>query len=205
MPIPAQDTTTRDDLGMLAVLEALTESEQVTQRELSRQTGLNLKKVNYCLHRLLEKGHVKFQRALNNPDKRAYLYILTPTGLKEKSRLTYGFMKMTIGYYNRVEEKLEECLASMGEAGVRRIALFGASEAARIVMSVVHQDGIEVVAVADDGFDGEAFGGVPLVSEQELKTLVLDGVLITVLNDLDVADLRLRELEVPESKVWHLS
>ena len=68
MPIPPQDTTTRDDLGMLAVMEALTEGGRVTQRELSRQTGLNLKKVNYCLHRLLEKGHVKFQRALNRPD-----------------------------------------------------------------------------------------------------------------------------------------
>jgi DNA-binding MarR family transcriptional regulator len=205
MSIPTQDTTTRDDLGTLAVLEALTQGEQVTQRELSRQTGLNLKKVNYCLHRLLEKGHVKFQRALNKEDKRSFLYILTPAGLKEKSRLTYRFMKMTIGYYNRVEEKLQECLGSMSEAGVRRIALFGASEAARIVVSVVRHDGIEVVAIVDDSFDSDVFSGVPLVSEEELKTLELDGVLITVLNDLDIADLRLRELGVPESKVWHLS
>ena len=205
MSIPTQDTTTREDLGMLAVMEVLTDGERVTQRELSRQTGLNLKKVNYCLHRLLEKGHVKFQRVLHKQDKRAFLYILTPAGLKEKSRLTYRFMKMTIGYYNRVEEKLQDCLGAMGEAGVRRIALFGASEAARIVLSAIQQDGIEVVAIADDGFDGDAFGGIPLVAEDTLDSPDWDGVLVTGLNDLDEADRRLRELGVPESKVWHLS
>ena len=65
MRIPKQDATTREDLGMLAVMEALADKEAVTQRELSRQTGLNLKKVNFCLHKLLEKGHVKFNRVLH--------------------------------------------------------------------------------------------------------------------------------------------
>ena len=94
----------------------------------------------------------------------------------------------------------------MGEAGVQRIVLFGASEAARIVLSVVEQDdGIEVVAIADDSCDGVAFGGVALVPEDGLDSPAWDGVLITALNDLDGADSRLRELEVPESKVWRLS
>lgn len=34
-----QDSATREDMGMLAVLEALAAQEQVTQRELSRRTG----------------------------------------------------------------------------------------------------------------------------------------------------------------------
>ena len=68
-------------------MEALEAGERVTQRDLARVTGLNLKKVNYCLRKLLEKGHVKFQRARRNPDKRTYLYILTPAGLRAKSHL----------------------------------------------------------------------------------------------------------------------
>ena len=130
---------------------------------------------------------------------------MTPAGLKEKSRLTYRFMKMTIGYYGRVEEKLQECLASMREAGVRRVALFGATEAARIVVSAVQQDEIEVVAIADENSDSDAFAGVPLVSELGLRFLEWDGVLITVLNELDDAAERLTELGIHESKVWHLA
>ena len=47
---------------MLAVMDALADQEQVTHRELSRKTGLNLKKANYCPRKLLGKGFVKFQR-----------------------------------------------------------------------------------------------------------------------------------------------
>ena len=110
MDLIKRDSETREDLGLLAVMDALADQEQVTQRELSRRTGLNLKKVNYCLHKLLEKGHVKFQRVVNNPDKRAYLYILTPAGLKAKSHLTYRFLKYTLDFYNQVEAKLQQSL-----------------------------------------------------------------------------------------------
>ena len=100
MEILRQSSATREDLGLLAVMDALEERDEISQRELARVTGLNLKKVNYCLHKLLEKGHVKFQRVRDNPDKRSYLYILTPAGLKAKSRLTYSFLRFTFDFYN---------------------------------------------------------------------------------------------------------
>jgi hypothetical protein len=46
MDILKQNSTTRDDLGMRAVMDALAEEEEVIQRELARRTGLNLKRVN---------------------------------------------------------------------------------------------------------------------------------------------------------------
>ena len=64
MDIFRQSSLARENMGLLAVLEALEDGQKITQRELAVVTGLNLKKVNYCLHKLLEKGHVKFQRAL---------------------------------------------------------------------------------------------------------------------------------------------
>ena len=204
MRIPTQDTTTREDLGMLAVLEALVDREEVSQRELSRQTGLNLKKVNYCLHKLLEKGHVKFQRALKNPHKRVYLYILTPAGLKEKSRLTYRFLRLTMGYYSRVEEKLTQCLAAMGEAGVERVLLYGASDAARIVMGLAGGNGIRVVGVLDDDYGEPGFQGVPVVDGEKLRDLEWDGMLVTDLDDIQRLDSRMAQLGIPDSKVWRL-
>ena len=205
MNAPRQDTSARDDLGTLAVMEAIAEEEQVTQRELSRRTGLNLKKVNYCLHKLLEKGHVKFQKAINNPDKRVYLYILTPAGMKEKSRLTYGFLKFSLGYYNRVEEKLGDCLREMEKAGIHTVVLCGATEAARIVTGLVAGNGIEVVGVLDPAFEGEEFSGVPVVDSKQLGELEWDGMLITALDDLEAVDGDLRAIGVLEEKVWRLS
>ena len=54
-------------------MDVLEQKQGLTQRELAEETGLNLKKVNYCLHKLLEKGHLKFQKVRRNPDKRSYL------------------------------------------------------------------------------------------------------------------------------------
>ena len=176
---PLQDTATREDLGMLAVMEALAEDEEVSQRELSLRSGLHLKKVNYCLHKLLEKGQVRFQRVLDSPNKRAYLYVLTPAGLQEKSRLTCRFLQVTLDYYNRVEEKLEECLAEMGRAGVRRVLLYGASDAARIVIGLAGGKRIRVVGVVDDGLDGGEFRGTPVVVPGELGRLDWDAMLVT--------------------------
>jgi len=190
---------------MLAVMDALAEEEQVTQRELSRKTGLNLKKVNYCLHKLLEKGHVKFQRALNNPDKRAYLYILTPAGIKAQSWLTYRFLKFTLQFYSQVEAKLNDCLRRMRDAGVERLLLDGVSDVARVVIEQVAGSGIVIVGVIDAGYSADTYEGVPVIEESALGELQWDGILITALDDVEEVDRRLRAIGFPDEKVWHLS
>jgi DNA-binding MarR family transcriptional regulator len=205
MDLFKQHSATREDLGLLAVMDALADEEQVTQRELSRRTGLNLKKVNYCLHKLLEKGHVKFQRVVHNPDKRAYLYILTPAGFKAKSHLTYGFLKFTLDFYNQVDSKFRCCLQDMSAAGIRKIVLVGASEAARIVLSLVERNGIEVIGVVDSGFPEDRFDGCPLLESDELGEMEWDGILITALEGLEQIEVQLCDWGVAEERIWRLS
>jgi DNA-binding MarR family transcriptional regulator len=205
MDLIKQDSATREDLGLLAVMDALADEEQVTQRELSRRTGLNLKKVNYCLHKLLEKGHVKFQRVVHNPDKRAYLYILTPAGFKAKSNLTYRFLKFTLDFYNQVEMKLRSCLSDMAAAGVKKIVLCGASEAAKIVLGLVDGYGIEVVGVVDNGLNENRFDGVAVLKGEELGELHWDGLLITAIEGLEEVEAQLRDWGLPEERIWQLA
>ena len=205
MDLFKQSSATREDLGMLAVMEALADDEQVTQRELSRRTGLNLKKVNYCLHKLLEKGHVKFQRAVHNPDKRVYLYILTPAGLKVKSQLTYRFLQFTLGFYNQVEVKLQQCLGQMAKNGVEKIVLYGANDVAKIVLDLVQGNGAEVVGILDEGYQGREFKGKKVIGRDELRDIGWDGVLITALEDLEKVEERLQEMGIPAEKVWRLA
>ena len=205
MDILKQNSTTRDDLGMLAVMDALVEERQVTQRELARRTGLNLKKVNYCLHKLLEKGHIKFQRAVHNPDKRSYLYILTPAGLRAKSHLTYNFLKVTLGFYNEVEERVRRCLQEMAGAGVRQLVLCGISDAARIVMDLVEGSEIQVVGVLDDMYMDTSFNGAPVLRAAELKAQAWDGVLITALDELEAVEAQLRDRGLMEEQIWRLA
>ena len=205
MDLLRQTSETREDLGMLAVMDALAAKDQVTQRELSRQTGLNLKKVNFCLHKLLERGYVKFQRALHNPDKRVYLYILTPAGLKAKSELTYRFLKFTLDFYNQVEAKVQHTLYTMEKAGIERVVLYGASEAARMVQEQTRTNGIEVVGILDEHYREKEFGGLPLLRAADLPHCDWDGVLITALDNLGKAESYLGEAGVAATRIWRLS
>jgi len=205
MDILRQSSSTRENLSLLSVLEALDKGEKITQRELAQATGLNLKKVNYCLHKLLEKGHIKFNRARKNPDKRAYLYILTPDGLKAKSRLTYHFLKFTMDFYSKMEDKLRRCLMEMVEADVKRVLLYGAGDVTRILLDLADGKGIEVVGVVDDEYDGQDFQGVPLFKNEQLQDVMWDGILITTLEDLEKAEERLLDAGVALEAIWKLS
>jgi DNA-binding MarR family transcriptional regulator len=204
MDILRQSSSTRENLSLLSMLEVLENGECITQRELALATGLNLKKVNYSLHKLLEKGYVKFQRIRNSSDKRKYLYILTPAGLKAKSQLTYSFLKFTLDFYNRMEEKLSYCLEEMQNAGVNRVVLYGANDVARILMGLAHGKEPSIAGLVDDDYLGQEFHGGWVIKTDELLRHEWDGVFITALEAIDEVEARLIQLGVPENAIWKL-
>jgi EPS-associated MarR family transcriptional regulator len=205
MEILKQSSSTKENLGFLAVMEAIEEKNHISQRELAKQTGLNLKKVNYCLHKLLKQGYIKFQKVKNSPDKRVYLYILTPSGLKAKSQLTYGFLRFTLDFYNRVEEKLRGRIRDMAASGVRRVILCGASDAARILVSVCEEtEDLDLLGVIDEDMGGEFFG-LPVLKHEELGGADCDGILITTLENIDSAEEGLIQSGVPSERIWKLT
>ena len=204
MDILRQSSSTRENLSLLSVLEVLENGERITQRELALATGLNLKKVNYSLHKLMEKGYIKFQRIRQSSDKRKYLYILTPAGLKAKSQLTYSFLKFTLDFYNRMEEKLSYCLEEMRRAGVNRVVLYGASDVARILMGLAHNKNPEIIGVIDDNYIGQEFYGGSIIRTEELFNKKWDGLLITTLEVVDETEAQLIQRGVLEDTIWKL-
>ena len=74
----------------LEVLRYLEHQEKISQRELSASLGISLGKVNFILKALVEKGSIKAKNFINNKNKRAYAYYLTPQGIEEKTKLGYG-------------------------------------------------------------------------------------------------------------------
>ena len=64
-----------------------------TQRELAKDLGISLGKLNYCVKALKNKGLIKINNFRKNPNKINYLYILTPKGVSTKMNLTLNFMK----------------------------------------------------------------------------------------------------------------
>ena len=90
----------------LDLLRKLESNPHFTQRELSREMGVSLGKVNYCMKKLTEKGWVKLTNFSHNPNKMGYAYLLTPSGVEEKTRLTISFLKRKIVEYEILKKEI---------------------------------------------------------------------------------------------------
>jgi EPS-associated MarR family transcriptional regulator len=90
----------------LDLLRKLDSSPHFTQRELSREMGVSLGKVNYCIKKLTEKGLIKLTNFSHNPNKMGYAYLLTPSGVDEKARLTFSFLKRKIKEYEILRDEI---------------------------------------------------------------------------------------------------
>mgnify|MGYP006441732821 CR=1 FL=1 len=91
----------------LDLLRKLEENPNYTQRELSKEMGVSLGKVNYCMKKLVKKGLVKLSNFSQNSDKVSYIYLLTPKGFENKSKLTIEFLKIKVKEYEILQEEID--------------------------------------------------------------------------------------------------
>ncbi len=89
------------------ILRKLKRNPKSSQRELAKDLGFSLGKLNYCLKALQEKGLVKIKNFKKNPKKLNYIYILTPKGISEKTKLTLSFMKRKMKEYDELSKELD--------------------------------------------------------------------------------------------------
>ena len=90
------------------VLRKIKKNPNSTQRELAEELGFSLGKLNYCLKALKNKGLVKIENFNKNPNKINYIYVLTPKGFSEKTKLTINFMKAKMKEYDELKAELKK-------------------------------------------------------------------------------------------------
>ena len=91
----------------LDILRKVDKKPNSTQRELAKELGFSLGKFNYCIKALQQKGFIKIKNFKRNPKKINYLYVLTPQGISEKTKLTLNFMKRKIREYDELKKELK--------------------------------------------------------------------------------------------------
>jgi EPS-associated MarR family transcriptional regulator len=92
----------------LKILKHIESNPHTSQRKLAEELGVSLGKVNYCLKALISKGFVKAGNFKRNANKRGYLYLLTPQGIEEKTKLTASFLKRKIAEHKQITKEIEQ-------------------------------------------------------------------------------------------------
>ena len=97
-----------DNQDHFNVLRKIQQNPGSSQRELAEDLGFSLGKLNYCLKALKVKGLVKIKNFEKNPNKINYIYVLTPKGVAEKTKLTLNFMKRKMKEYDELKRGVKD-------------------------------------------------------------------------------------------------
>lgn len=89
------------------ILRKIFKNPYATQRQLASDMEISLGKLNYVLNELRKKGLIKINNFKKNNNKTRYLYLLTPRGITEKTKLTVNFMKRKLREYDELKEEID--------------------------------------------------------------------------------------------------
>jgi MarR family transcriptional regulator, temperature-dependent positive regulator of motility len=96
------------------VMNLIHKNPEITQRELAQKVGISLGSSHYCVKALIKKGWVKAGNFKRNPDKSGYLYLLTPKGISQKSKLALGFLQRKKIEYDALKVEIENLSEEIG-------------------------------------------------------------------------------------------
>lgn len=129
----------------LAILSGVEGNPAVSQRALARAAGLSPTMVNAYVDALVGEGKLEVTGGTN----RTYRYYLTPAGRARREELSALAFREALevfrGARGEFSRRLEACRAD----GVRRVVLFGATEASELAALASERAGVEVLGVVD--------------------------------------------------------
>lgn len=100
------DTENKEE-SQFAVLRKIGDKPKFSQREMAKELGFSLGKLNYCIRELKKKGLIKIQNFEKSSKKMKYLYLITPKGISSKTILTINFMKRKMREYDQLKIEYE--------------------------------------------------------------------------------------------------
>ena len=90
------------------ILRKLEKNPILTQREIAKELNFSLGKINYCLQELKKRGLIKMSNFSKSKNKIKYIYVLTPKGIAEKSKITLRFLKEKMKEYEDLKKEIKK-------------------------------------------------------------------------------------------------
>jgi len=112
----------------LDTLVEIKNNPSTTQRSLSRKLNISLGLTNSILQNLIHRGWIKVQKMTG----RKILYLITPEGMANVSRLMYNRFQETLHYYHYTKDLLTAYLMKLYQQGEKTINIYGTGQLAEI-------------------------------------------------------------------------
>jgi DNA-binding MarR family transcriptional regulator len=162
----------------LDLLEALSNDAQLTQRRLAGRLGIALGLTNLYLKRMVRKGYVKCVNGRSN----RLLYVITPSGIAEKTRLTYEFMEYSLRLYRGARGRVRTLLEPLAHQQSIRVAIYGAGEAAELTYLCLKELNVQPTVVFSIDGAGETFLNTPVLPISDHTRVPFDILIVATLD-----------------------
>ena len=202
--MPSHDHHTR------RILTRVEAGDKISQRSLAKELGIALGLTNSLIRKIVKKGWVKVINVKPNRVR----YLITPTGIAEKGRITRSYLDNTLRLYtetrDRIRERLmvlsNECPGVLGLNGGKRIVFYGAGDVAEIGYICLQGTDLHLVGVVDDRRT-KPFFGIPVNSPDSVRASELNGeqfdrLVVMSLRQADRIRARLESVAFPVDKVF---
>jgi DNA-binding MarR family transcriptional regulator len=127
------------DLGLLSEIER---NPDATQAGLAVKLGVAVGTVNWHLKRMIAKGYVKVKRA----ERRKLRYLITPSGIALRARLTVAYIENSMALYRQVRRAARRALSEAQRKGYRAVRIEGDGDLADVCRLTCLEVGMPVAA-----------------------------------------------------------
>lgn len=144
----------------LKTLLEIKNDSSVTQRSLAHRLNISLGLTNAIIKNLIHRGLIKAKKNTG----RKLLYIITPAGMANVSRLMYTRFQETLHYYHYTKDLLTAYLMKLYKQGEKTINIYGIGQLAEITYYAGISTPLKLNAIITDGPSKEKFLGQQTIS-----------------------------------------
>ena len=91
----------------LEILRNIEVNPNLTQRQMAKDLGVSLGKINYLIKSLIKKGSLIIHNFRTSDNKLGYVYVITPEGLEQRKKLTVLFLKRRSEEFDKLKKEME--------------------------------------------------------------------------------------------------
>ena len=117
------------------LLDTIEKNNNITQRELSKRTGLSLGSINLLLNKMISEGFIKIEQI---PPSRV-VYMLTPKGILEKVNKTYNYIRIHYRHITESKNKIKEYITILINEGKTICILHADNEVGDLCRSAIKE------------------------------------------------------------------
>ena len=137
--------TPKESVRDLNLLEQIEQDPDITQASLAAKLDVAVGTVNWHLKRLVSKGYVKVKRA----QRKKLRYIITPTGIALRARLTMEYIERSLQLYRNTRRRVTAAIEQVRAEGFDAVRFDGHKQGPDDILDICRlsciEQGIQIV------------------------------------------------------------